>query len=422
LALINQDVRFAERGDDNNPSAIYSQYKPTRLISSPFPPQQSFGELWHWYIDTSNGNLYVKKQVGDSVEWILEYNLGGGGVPGGINGATNVGGGAEVFQSVVGTDLVFRTLVSADASNEIIQTADTLDIQCRPNIVNFSGIGPARAVDPVLGKTIVLREFISSDTKVGISTPNNNQIDFTVQNLTKDDVGLNFLNNHADGVGDVTLTPGANTDSTQGYVKGSYFAQQGGQLKLWICTDNTAGAAVWELIYDGSHGGSFEKDMFGACASIPSVTFPDSGAWVAIPTAWTSVVSRGSWIPNLNTGFGPYAVQRNVPASGKATDLFKVTVDFTIYDAGSPSGEPQSINVVVCDSIPIAGSIVPCSGMYATAIQPAAFQIRTPASVSFLYQSSASAPFWYLAGRKISGTSPDSLIAFENVNITIVQL
>ena len=64
MALINQDVRYAEKGDDDNPSAIYSQYKPTRLISSPFPPQQSFGELFWWYIDTSNGNLYIKKPRG----------------------------------------------------------------------------------------------------------------------------------------------------------------------------------------------------------------------------------------------------------------------------------------------------------------------------------------------------------------------
>ena len=225
--------------------------------------------------------------MGDSVEWVFEYQLSGGAPGGGIDGGTNVGGGAEVLQGVVGTDLVFRTLVSGDSSNEIIQNADTLDIQCRPNIVNFAGVGAARTVDPVSGNTIILRGFVSSDNKISITAPNDNAVDFGVQNLTKDDVGLNFLNNHADGVGDVTFTPGANTDITQGYVKGSYFAQQGGQLKLWVCTDNTAGAAVWELIYDGEHGSSFEKDMFGACASTGTVSFPDTGDFVAIPTAWT---------------------------------------------------------------------------------------------------------------------------------------
>jgi len=44
-----------------------------------------------------------------------------------------------------------------------------------------------------------------------------------------------------------TLTPGVNDDSTKGFVSGSRWILDNGDI--YLCTDNTEGAAVWELIF-----------------------------------------------------------------------------------------------------------------------------------------------------------------------------
>lgn len=60
MSLINQDVRYAERGDSNNPDAIYEMFKPPRFIADIGIPDPSIGQdCWH-YIDTTTSIEYVK--------------------------------------------------------------------------------------------------------------------------------------------------------------------------------------------------------------------------------------------------------------------------------------------------------------------------------------------------------------------------
>lgn len=61
MSLINQDVRFADRGDANNPTAIYSQYKPVRFLSGSGVPSPALGEDCHHYIDDASSIEYVKR-------------------------------------------------------------------------------------------------------------------------------------------------------------------------------------------------------------------------------------------------------------------------------------------------------------------------------------------------------------------------
>ena len=61
MSLINQDVRFAERGDSNNPTAIYQQYKPVRFLSGSGVPSPALGEDCHHYIDEASSIEYVKR-------------------------------------------------------------------------------------------------------------------------------------------------------------------------------------------------------------------------------------------------------------------------------------------------------------------------------------------------------------------------
>jgi hypothetical protein len=70
----------------------------------------------------------------------------------------------------------------------------------------------------------------------------------------------------------VSSDPGASQDSTQGYTPGSIvFNNTAGQLRTWICRDNTAGAAKW--VFEGAdytNGGSnpaSEVTQFGGSSS-----------------------------------------------------------------------------------------------------------------------------------------------------------
>lgn len=134
---INQDVRFAEYGNDNNPTALLADVKPTRIIINELggeePPENTGEDLW-WLIDSDTGKFWYKN-LG---EWILYYVFGSGGGGGGLQDAENVGSGLEVFKDKEGLNLIFRTLISqADAAHmpiEIIQLENEVKLTTYPSI------------------------------------------------------------------------------------------------------------------------------------------------------------------------------------------------------------------------------------------------------------------------------------------------
>jgi len=68
-----------------------------------------------------------------------------------------------------------------------------------------------------------------------------------------------------------TLTPGVNDDSTKGFVSGSRWILDNGDI--YVCTDNTEGDAVWELQVSGlqqvlDEGSRAEKDSGGSYVEI----------------------------------------------------------------------------------------------------------------------------------------------------------
>jgi hypothetical protein len=68
---------------------------------------------------------------------------------------------------------------------------------------------------------------------------------------------------------DATAAPGVGNDDSQGYVGGSVWADRTNH-KVYVCTDNTTGAATWEQVLAGSGTGA---DRHAASAGSTSLTF-----------------------------------------------------------------------------------------------------------------------------------------------------
>lgn len=62
------------------------------------------------------------------------------------------------------------------------------------------------------------------------------------------DTPVQYVPRHAFGYGNFNATtdPGASDDSTQGYTVNSWWYNTVDPYALWICVDNTAGAAIWQ--------------------------------------------------------------------------------------------------------------------------------------------------------------------------------
>ncbi len=107
---VNQDIRFSNRGDDNNPESLFDFVKPTRIVVNAIggaqPLSNTAENLW-WLIDSDTGNFWYKNRG----IWTLLYTFGSGGV-GNITGASSVGIGEDIYARQNGSLLEFKTLVS----------------------------------------------------------------------------------------------------------------------------------------------------------------------------------------------------------------------------------------------------------------------------------------------------------------------
>jgi len=306
---MNQDVRFADFAGVNNPLAIFDAYKPPRFMFDARVPTSADGENYWVFINTLTGDLYLKNDT-----WSLKYNIGGGSIPGGVSSASNVGAGYEVFKQLAGVDLEFRTFSSLDGSVYITQSGDVIDLQVPDPtgfIVSAASIGSGvpvykeQVADQLRFRSIIgdvnigvalsgdnvaisllnvptIKNAISVGTGVpvlsGISgtdlwiksiknstgriTVLNNAFDLDLGvNIDKVDVGLNFIQNVSNFYG--TTTPTVNSDIIAGYIVGSLWSAVIGDELLYVCTDNSTGAAVWKIIYDSGtpYPIVYEKDF-----------------------------------------------------------------------------------------------------------------------------------------------------------------
>ena len=474
MSSVNQDVRFAITGDPlNNPKAIYEDYKPIRFLFANRIPVDTEGENQWAFIDTDNGNFYIKKNG----TWVYEYtfNTGGGG-PGTIDGATNVGGFAEWFRSIVGTDLTFRTIQSSDGSVSIVQNADDIDLKvpavsgfitdatneglgfqvykqqvgstlqfrtltnstgdiglalngdeiditllATPAIETVANVGGFAGVSAgILGQQLQLRSLQGSTGKVVI-TENATDIDFGVS-LDSSDVGLNFVNNVS--IGYDTISPPITADVNAGFVVGSLWSQVGASSILYICQDNTAGAAVWLKVFDSATitPTIYPKDV--ASQYVPggwTQTISGIGPFVlAPPSGFSPLTARGSWSINQNTGPGPYGLRRNSATDGESNNIFLITVSADVETISPLASDERNLSIAAYVNSLATG--LPGSGG-ALDFRPGTGVVSARMSRQFLYQASTAAAFTLYFGFLYPNHATQGTfdIKVKDITITIQQ-
>ncbi len=197
---INQDVRFAEYGSPDNPTALLPDVKPTRIIVNALggdPPLENTGQDLWWLIDSDTGKFWYKN-LG---VWILYYVFGSGGGGGGVQDAENVGTGLEVFKDKVGLNLIFRTLISgADATHmpiEIQQLENEVKLTTYPsiNVVEDFDSGDASIIKEVTtdetGYTTLITKSLISGTGIQINEDEGRIL------ITNSSPGTGALNDYA---------------------------------------------------------------------------------------------------------------------------------------------------------------------------------------------------------------------------------
>jgi hypothetical protein len=115
---INQDVRYSgDLGPKSNPTNIYEEVKPSRIIITTGEPTADDGGKTWYAIDNTNSDLYYRHY--DTDEWEKIYTFTGGGGGGGITGARNIGLGQPVFKSNNLGVLEFRTLIGVTRGDQV---------------------------------------------------------------------------------------------------------------------------------------------------------------------------------------------------------------------------------------------------------------------------------------------------------------
>jgi hypothetical protein len=100
-------------------------------------------------------------------------------------------------------------------------------------------------------------------------------------------VGLNVVNVESNGpltwYGFANMIPGASDDDTQGYSRGSFGINSGTLKRNYICTDNTTGAAIWEMI---SQDNGYESPALVGGPGVIITTSPSTAnvAFAAVAT------------------------------------------------------------------------------------------------------------------------------------------
>jgi len=145
-----------------------------------------------------------------------------------------------------------------------------------------------------------------------------NGVQYFVAQNSNQIVRANSINN---------TTPDANFDISMGYVPGSIFHDMNNQNK-YICTDNTNGAAVWNLYYDAvkTDGVTITGDGTSGSPLVAAAGTPYK-KYVALLT------QNGTGDPTAivleNTIGGTFTYQRQSPGSYKLTNINAFTINKT---------------------------------------------------------------------------------------------
>ena len=462
---INQSIRYSNYGNSNNPLSLYDFIKPSRWIFNNVNPLPDTGEDQWFYINTVTGDLFEKTDG----NWFLVYNFStsaGTGIT-----ALQSDGGLSFVKPVIGNTGHFKGLNEGSVDEIIIDDSQLNEIlfSMSPNYIppllsrvnnikiggdtfipnntfdNASGfnigslwtvvpsgtlytctnntngsavwnrMGPYTASNVGLGGGQVFKALTSGDFELRTITGTTNQ---TVITTATNNVVISMDNDYKpvtlDNVVNVknsytgsAFSPTVNTDSTQGYQKGSVYSQViGTSADMWVCADPTAGAAVW---YDVGNKTSIIKDYAQFRVSdftAKQTAIGASSTWYKLnlgSTALNNQLSSGTW-SSVDLGSG-FVIRRGPPTNGRSDNIYKISVHGMCYSVNNIADVSQQFNISFCIGSGIspsageAGSIAYLNMNTGEAIR------KEPFSYSFMLQS-------------VSSGNEDYFISVENATST----
>jgi hypothetical protein len=200
-------------------------------------------------------------------------------------GATNIpnttflnfiGASVTVTPSGAGADVTINDIAGVDAQEggvTIKTSAQFLNFNATNFDVTVNGIGADVAY---LSSLSVRKDSVSkSTTATGF-----NYIGTMFEDVTmSSNEALITSNGAITWYGFANMIPGINDDDTQGYSRGSFGVNSGTLKRNYICTDNTTGAAIWEMI---SQDNGYESPVL---VQSPAITLSPTTANVAFGVA-----------------------------------------------------------------------------------------------------------------------------------------
>jgi hypothetical protein len=216
----SQIVRYAPRDtsgrDYINPGKIALDIKPSRWYFEDVNPNQQDGTVYDLWVNVITDDVFQKNNNG---LWEVKFNYSTGGT-GGLSNCSNVGVGVGMFQGLTGSTADFRSLSSNDGKVSIQVSGD------------------------------------------------NDEVELGVQNLTPNDVGLNFVNNINNPVDKPSLSSLNALGSIAGIQRGCLGTITGGSL--YICNQVLGPASSqWSIL--ATSNDTFNKPAF--CNLVADIDF-----------------------------------------------------------------------------------------------------------------------------------------------------
>lgn len=210
---INQNIRYTNPNANNydNPESLFDIVKPSRILTRSLNsqnPDSQDGENEWFIIDTDTGNFWNKK---DGI-WVLLYVFNSGGGGGDVNGAINVGGGYEWFQSKFGSTLKFRT-IKAGSNINIVQGLDDITINTAGggggDIEGATNLGTGYGLFAQVNTPNLEFKSIKAGTNISITEDSN---EITINGTGGGGGGINGATNIGTGVGVFAQVNGSNLE------------------------------------------------------------------------------------------------------------------------------------------------------------------------------------------------------------------
>ena len=482
MSSINQDIRFSNVGPQNNPKALFDFIKPSRWIFNNVNPLPDTGEDQWFYINTATGDLFEKT----SGTWFLVYNFSvtpGSGITN-IQNETpglfkNIIGTTAHFKGLAGDVVANEIFVDNSDSNTVFLSIEpsykpislsrvqniyigngtfnpngtvgategasqgslfiqlpailwvcqnpVTEVWTRTNsgildIVNVGGPGEGLVIGVDVGGDGLFKKISSTGGDINVSSLSTS-VDLNISPSFVP-VLLDKVPNVYNNFSGNAFSPTVNDDITKGFQKGSIYTQLSGTVgDIWVCADNTTGAAVWRDVGQKTSvlKGYAQYSLTGSNYQTTFLNTLDRYTLNVGPIPFDVTISEGDWTSVIITP--PYVVaRRGPPLNGIPTNRYRYTMD----------AEFQIVAATVLETSPIyeiyvqndAGDrpndpVYPHSSLRFTF--PEGTLVRhVTISNSFFFESATSATEYYnICIRNRSNTKP---IFLERLKFNIEQL